>query len=133
MLEEIKTAERSKIEFTFPAGEHAGERYGVELGFCPNPVCRCGAVSMRAKPEQSTSEACVPSFEFSVDVIEKELDTSRRNASKYNRDFGRAFVDHLKDEDWVLLIDLFYSYVTTHPKPQPSRNLAHPATVKARR
>jgi hypothetical protein len=110
MLEKIKTAERSKIEFTFPSGEHAGERYGVELGFCPNPVCRCGTVSIRAKPDQSTSEAFVPSFEFSVDVIKKELDTSRGNASKYNRNFGSAFVDHLKDEDWALLIALFYDY-----------------------
>jgi len=61
-------------------------------------------------PDKSTSEAFVPSFKFSVDVIKKELDTSGGNASTYNRNFARAFVDHLKDEDWVLLAELFYSY-----------------------
>lgn len=111
MLEEIKAPKGSKFEFTFPSGEHAGEHYGVEFGFCPNPVCRCGAVSVRVLPDKPENpETFVPSFKFSVDVIEKELDTASEASSKYNQNFGSAFVHHLTEEDWVLLDDLFYSY-----------------------
>ncbi|MFN2110027.1 MAG: hypothetical protein ACK2UI_10225 [Anaerolineae bacterium] len=116
MLEEIKTAKESKFAFTFPSGEHAGERYGVEFEFCPNPVCRCGAVSIRAMPDKSTSEAFVPSFEFSVDVIKKELDTSGGNASKYNRNFAKTFVNHLKRAALKISFLIW---------PPPCRNMHH--------
>lgn len=111
MLKKIKATKGSKFEFTFPSGEHAGEHYGVEFGFCPNPVCRCGAVSVNVlsdKPENS--ETFAPSFGFRVDVIKKELDTSVGATSKYNQNFGSVFVHHLTEEDWALLVNLFYSY-----------------------
>jgi len=105
MLEQIKTNIGSEFEFTFPAGEHTGEHYGVEFGFCPNPVCRCGAIAMRVIVDKSeNSETSAPSSEFSVDVLKKELDTSGEAKSKYNRNFGRAFVHHMTDQDWELLV-----------------------------
>jgi hypothetical protein len=111
MLEQIKTQSGRKFEFTFPSGEHAGEHYGVEFGFCPNPICQCGIISMSVFGDKSErSERSVPSFEFSVDLIEKALDTSGEAVSKYNRNFGKAFVHYLTDEDWGVLADVHYAY-----------------------
>ena len=111
MLEQIKTQSGRKFEFTFPSGEHAGEHYGVEFGFCPNPICQCGIISMSVFGDKSErSERSVPSFEFSLDLIEKALDTSGEAVSKYNRNFGKAFVHYLTDEDWGVLADVHYAY-----------------------
>ncbi len=111
MLEQIETQIGSKFEFTFSSGEHAGEHYSVELGFCPNPVCQCGIISMSVLVDGTeNSETTVPSLEFSVDVLKKDLDTYNEDASRYNRNFGKAFVHYLTDEDWLLLTDVLHSY-----------------------
>jgi len=111
MLEQIKTQIGSKIEFTFPSGEQTGEHYSAELRFCPNPVCRCGTISMHVLADKSENpETSMQSFEFGVDILEKELDTTGKGSSKYNRNFGKAFVHYLTDDDWMLLADALYSY-----------------------
>ena len=111
MLKNIETQTGSKFEFTFPSGEHAGEHYSVGLGFCPNPVCQCGVISMSTLADETGNpDTTVPSLEFSVDVLEKDLDTYNKAASRYNRNFGKAFVHYLTDEDWLLLTDALHSY-----------------------
>jgi hypothetical protein len=65
----------------------------------------------------------VSSVEFSVDVIERELDISRSNANRYNQNFGSAFVDHLRDEDWALLTALFHDYKRKRTDEVPDEEL----------
>jgi len=116
MLKRLRTYEDSPIECMFPSGEHAGERYRLELGFCPNPVCRCGAISVRAEREgldKADNRALVPAFEFSVDIFEKGLGASPGSMTKYDQNFGDAFVDHLTEQDWGLLTDSLRSFKLT--------------------
>jgi len=109
VLERIDPSGEQQIRCEFPSGEHEGELYTVRLSFCQNPVCTCGTLDFTvvrdATIDTGTSK---PEFHFCVDLYDEALDSSGREASEYDQNFGRAFVSHLDEQDWTLLEELFY-------------------------
>lgn len=111
MLERIDSFGEQQIRYEFPTGEHEGELYTARLSFCQNPICTCGTLDLAVVRDAPTDTgASNPEFHFRVDIFDESLDSSGREASEYDQNFGRAFVSHLDEQDWTLLEELFYLY-----------------------
>jgi SEC-C motif len=117
MLTEIKTPGGSQYAFTFPSGsesrELAGKQYRLGFGFCDNPACRCGVVSVRLFPDEpgtasEYTETRIPLFEMNVDVLKQKLDTGLQKRSVSEKNIGATFVRALSGRDWRLLTEIFY-------------------------
>lgn len=111
MLEQINSFGEQQIRCEFPTGEHEGELYTARLSFCQNPICTCGTLDLAVVRDAPTDTgASSPEFHFRVDIFDEALDSSGRETSEYDQNFGRAFVSHLGEQDWALLEELFYLY-----------------------
>jgi len=112
VLERIDSPGEQQLRFVFPAGGHEGECYAASLSFCPSPTCVCGIVDLsvvlerRAADSASADSKCY----FQVDILNRTLDNAGEKTSKYDRNFGKAFVSCLEEQDWALLYELYGRY-----------------------
>ena len=135
MLTEIKTPSGHQFAFTFPSGsesrELAGKQYRLGFGFCDNPVCRCGVVTVRLLPDEPGSaaeytETRDPLFEMRVDVLKQKLETGIQKRSGAEQDIGATFVRALSGRDWQLLTKIFYSYKRRVTDETPDEDIDAP-------
>lgn len=111
MLQQLPTPEGDRYRFTFSFRDHADEQYELGFGHCPNPVCRCGNLSIRMIPDYPADDAAsISATGFLVDVMEKRLDTTSAESTPASNALGREFVDQLSEEDWSMLQGVFLAH-----------------------
>ncbi len=111
MLKLVNQDSPARIRVEFPADAHGGELYSAHLSFCPNPVCTCASVELSLfRDSAGKQEASIPDFCFEVDVVKQALYSDAKDAGKYDRVMGQAFVDQLTGDDWQLLWEQYYGY-----------------------
>ena len=123
MLDVIKQESPPRIRCEFPGGPHSGEGYGVDLDFCPNPVCTCTSLYVDLYREPIDEGSSSPEFRFELDIKEEGLAASSDQGSESDRDMGQAFLDGLSEDDWGLLARLFVGYKQRITEETPDSDL----------
>ncbi|MGB5736580.1 MAG: SEC-C metal-binding domain-containing protein [Thiohalocapsa sp.] len=110
MLEKLPAPDNDRYRFTCSSGDHADEQYELRLSVCPNPVCRCGSISIQMTPDASTDHGTsFPPATFLVNVMDDCLDTTGAKTTQAEQTVGGLFVDSLSDGDWASLRGIFFS------------------------
>ncbi|HSO84675.1 SEC-C metal-binding domain-containing protein [Thiocapsa sp.] len=110
MLEQLPAPDNDRYRFTCSSGDHADEQYELRLSVCPNPVCRCGSISIQMTSDASTDHGVsLPPATFLIDVMNGCLDTTGDKTMQAEQALGELFVDRLSDEDWASLRGIFFS------------------------
>ena len=96
----------SSMRFILQEGEHRGEAYTAELAVCSNPVCRCGVMWFDVRADEDPRR----NYRFPLDIIERCIPGKEaRELAVHDRNFARAFVRELDDEQWRVLDGRFHS------------------------
>lgn len=108
MLQRLPMPEGDRYRFTFSSADDADEQYELRFDCCPNPVCRCGSLSIQMIPENPAEyTASISPKKFFVDVRGKHLDRTVAESTQAGNALGRRFVAKLSDADWSMLQDVF--------------------------
>ena len=89
----------SKLSAKPKSGPWAGKKFGVELEACPNPVCRCGDVTLFLLDESGARLG-----DMLLDIYDNCLvDSAQKITRPLQHELARQFVKNLSRDDWDYL------------------------------
>lgn len=126
MFKHSEQSHTGRLHIEFPSGSRAGERYSVDLSFCPNPICTCANAELSLYRDISDElEESNAEFHFEVDLLERNLSTPTNDAmlSVYDRNIGQDFVEQVQVEDWLLLWAKHFKFKQKITRETPDKEL----------